>query len=104
MDLLERNQRQIFCTDNGLKHGAVPQNIFPLVPVGEGKIQGRLAGREYAGAAAASAETMHQPGQLFEWGKLNNFQAAGVAERPRRGNSGTALGSRSGPASGAADA
>jgi len=69
MDLLHRDERQIFRADRRLKKAAVFHNVFLGVQFHETEIEHLLA-VERADAAEPRAESVRQPGELLEWGKL----------------------------------
>lgn len=82
VDLLERNEFEIGSGHGGLKEAAIFEDVFTGIPFHKAEIED-FFGFEWANPAGAGAEAVDEPGELEEWGELENLQAAGLAEPPR---------------------
>lgn len=85
MDLLHRGEHEVSRPDRGLEQAAVFRDIFLCIPLQETEVEHLLV-VECADAPRARAKTVDQPGKFLEGGKLQNLQAARLAEYPRSRN------------------
>ena len=85
VNLLQGNEVEIARSEGGLKTAAIFKDVFAGVPFHEAEVK-NFFGFERANAAGAGAETVDEPGKLAKRGKLENLQAAGLAEAPGCGN------------------
>jgi len=81
MDLLQGDESQTRGTQGGLEAAAVFQDVFFGVPFGEAKIEDLLSILN-ARAAGLGAETVDEPGEFGERGRLEDSEAARFAFRP----------------------
>jgi len=87
MDLLEQDQFETGGAEGGLKQAAIFEDVFAGVPFHEAEVK-NFFGFERANAAGAGAETVDEPGKLAKRGEFENLQTAGLAEMPRRSDTG----------------
>ena len=81
MELFERNELEILCSERRLKTAAVFEDVLSGIPFRKPKIQNLFA-LEIADAAGPSAETMNEPRKLGEPRRLQDSNAPDVAQNP----------------------
>ena len=81
MDLLQEDKLQVGSAEGGLKVAAVFEDVFLGVPFGETEIEDFLAVL-IGDAAGLGAETVDEPGEFCEGGRLEDSDAAGFAFDP----------------------
>ena len=81
MDLLEEDELEIVGAQCGLEAAAVFEDVFLAIPFGKTEIEKSFAVM-IRNTAGFGAETMDEPGELGESGRLEDSDAAHVALGP----------------------
>jgi len=99
MELFERNELEILCSERRLETAAVFEDVLSGIPFRKPKIQnlfdmvsggrgttdvlgGRRAADKITDAAGPSAESMNEPGKFGEPRRLQDLNAPDVAQNP----------------------